>query len=61
VPRPACLVRGILAGHPLDTAKTRLQAMSHFDRGTTYQVLSHTARAPADDSSCCFWHLVEKN
>eukprot|EP00435_Cladocopium_sp_Y103_P057828 s723_g20.t1 len=35
---------GILAGHPLDTAKTRLQAMSHFDRGTTYQVLSHTAR-----------------
>ncbi|CAJ1336880.1 unnamed protein product [Effrenium voratum] len=35
---------GILAGHPLDTAKTRLQAMQRFEHAGTYKVLSDTAR-----------------
>jgi len=35
---------GILAGHPLDTAKTRLQAMSRFEGSSTWRVLAETAR-----------------
>ncbi|CAK9034902.1 Mitochondrial basic amino acids transporter (Carnitine/acylcarnitine translocase-like) (CACT-like) (Mitochondrial carnitine/acylcarnitine carrier protein CACL) (Mitochondrial ornithine transporter 3) (Solute carrier family 25 member 29) [Durusdinium trenchii] len=35
---------GILAGHPLDTAKTRLQAMPQFDKSSTQRVLVETVR-----------------
>jgi len=35
---------GILAGHPLDTAKTRLQAMSRFEGSTTWSVIGETMR-----------------
>eukprot|EP00434_Breviolum_minutum_P000033 symbB.v1.2.000029.t1/scaffold12.1/size699752/9 len=35
---------GILAGHPLDTTKTRLQAMPRFDHSNAYRVLVDTAR-----------------
>ena len=35
---------GMLAGHPLDTAKTRLQAMPRFDGSTTWRVVADTAR-----------------
>jgi len=34
----------ILVGHPLDTAKIRIQAMPRFDRLGTYGVLAETAR-----------------
>lgn len=34
----------ILAGHPLDTAKTRIQAMPRFDGYGTWRVLAETAR-----------------
>ncbi|CAE7220595.1 SLC25A29 [Symbiodinium natans] len=34
----------ILAGHPLDTAKTRIQAMARFDQYSTARVLTETAR-----------------
>ncbi|CAE7677193.1 SLC25A29 [Symbiodinium pilosum] len=34
----------ILSGHPLDTAKTRIQAMARFEGYGTWRVLSDTAR-----------------
>lgn len=43
----SCPLWGILAGHPLDTTKTRLQAMPRFDHSNAYRVLVDTARALA--------------
>jgi len=35
---------GIVCGHPLDTAKTRLQAMPRFEGASTWTVIQDTAR-----------------
>mmetsp|Transcript_15476 Transcript_15476/g.27147 ORF Transcript_15476/g.27147 Transcript_15476/m.27147 type:complete len:345 (-) Transcript_15476:67-1101(-) len=36
---------GILSGYPLDTAKTRLQAMTRFEKSSTWEVLRVTTQA----------------
>eukprot|EP00747_Dinoflagellata_sp_TGD_P095966 gnl/TRDRNA2_/TRDRNA2_166676_c0_seq1.p1 gnl/TRDRNA2_/TRDRNA2_166676_c0~~gnl/TRDRNA2_/TRDRNA2_166676_c0_seq1.p1 ORF type:complete len:293 (+),score=45.42 gnl/TRDRNA2_/TRDRNA2_166676_c0_seq1:72-950(+) len=35
---------GIVAGHPFDTAKTRLQAMERFEGSSTWRVIGDTVR-----------------